>query len=247
MRTNKKILGTLIVGLVLIKALTYEVGIERTDKVLENTVTVKASEINITDIVSYVEQVKEELEAIKIEQVKETKAVKKKEVTKVKTVKVKKKKQNTVVALNNSDVIPMGVTSDILLKINKPDSNYNGKVVKLSKNDRYILEHLVMGEAGNQGYIGASLVAQTIRDTMVYKNIKTVEEVRISHRYSGRIDIEPNQDVIDACRFIFDEGGCAVKSKLFYFYAPGVVQSKWHESQNFVVEYREHRFFKTWN
>ena len=67
MRTNKKILGTLIVGLVLIKALTYEVGIERTDKVLENTVTVKASEINITDIVSYVEQVKEELEAIKIE------------------------------------------------------------------------------------------------------------------------------------------------------------------------------------
>lgn len=246
MRKHNKILGTLIVGLVVIKALNYEAGIGMTDKVLNNVVTVKASEFNITDIVSYVEQVKEELEDIKIEQVKETKAVKKKEVDKVKTVKAKKKKQNNAVALNKSDIIPMEVNSDILLKINKPDNSYNGTIVKLSKNDRYILEHLVMGEAGNQGYIGASLVAQAIRDTMVYKNIKTVEEVRISHKYSGRIDIEPNKDVIDACKFIFDEGGCAVRSKLFYFYAPGVVKSKWHESQNFVVEYKGHRFFKPW-
>ena len=246
MRKHNKILGTLVAGLVVMKALNYEAGIGMANKVLNNTVTVKASEINITDIVYYIGQVKEELKDIKIKQVKETKAVKKKEAANVKAVKVKKKKKNSVVEIKKSNDIPIGVTNDTLLKINKPDNSYTGTIVKLNKNDRYILEHLVMGEAGNQGFIGASLVAQTIRDTMITKNIKTVEEVRISHKYSGRIDIEPNKDVLDACKFIFDEGGCAVKSKLFYFYAPGVVKSKWHESQNFVVEYKGHRFFKPW-
>jgi hypothetical protein len=133
--------------------------------------------------------------------------------------------------------------SDALLEIDSPDEDYKGAIVELTDDDRYILEHLVMGEAGGEGMIGAALVAQAIRDTMVYKGFDSVESVRKALKYSGSLSKEPNQDVIDAVSFIFDQGGCAVKSTIFYFYAPKRVTSSWHENQRFVVEYGGHRFF----
>lgn len=130
-----------------------------------------------------------------------------------------------------------------LLAIENEDPNYVGSVVQVSEEDRYILEHLVMGEAGNQGYEGAALVAQSIRDAIVYLGYSSVESVRIGSRYDGKLNIEPNQDVLNAVSYIFDQGGNAINHRVLYFYAPRVVSSDFHESQTFLIEYKGHRFF----
>lgn len=134
---------------------------------------------------------------------------------------------------------------DALLDISNPDVNYKGTSLSLSASDRDLLERLVMGEAGAEGYEGAALVAQCIRDTMVYKGYDSVEAVRQGCKYSGRIDREPNQNVKDAVAFIFDEGGYAVRHKVFYFYAYKWCKSSWHETQTFVVQHGGHRFFSS--
>lgn len=136
--------------------------------------------------------------------------------------------------------------SSALLKIDEPDINYNGAIVQLTEKDRDLLERLVMGEAGGEGKEGAALVAQAIRDTMVYKGYNSIEDIRQKLKYSGSIDKEPNQNVKDAVAFIFDEGGMAVKHKIFYFYAPKLVESKFHEQQKFIIEHGGHRFFSEW-
>lgn len=136
-----------------------------------------------------------------------------------------------------------GIQADALIAIDEPDESYAGTVISLTEEDRYILEHLVMGEAGGEGMEGAALVAQAIRDTMVYKGFSSVEDIRKALKYSGSLNKEPNQATLDAVHYIFDEGGCAVKHPVFYFYAPKSVDSCWHETQHFVVQHKGHRFF----
>ncbi len=133
-----------------------------------------------------------------------------------------------------------------LLNIGNPDPNYKSYSITLDAYDRDILERLVMGEAGAEGFIGAALVAQAIRDTMIADGYPTVESVRTSCGYYGSLYLSPNQDVLNAVSFIFDEGGAVVPHRLLYFYAPAVCYSGWHESQEFVVEHNGHRFFDRW-
>lgn len=136
--------------------------------------------------------------------------------------------------------------SEALLAINEPDESYTGAIVALAPEDRDLLERLVMGEAGAEGYEGSALVAQCIRDTMVYKGFTSVAQVRQSLKYSGSIDKEPNENVKNAVAYVFDQGGVVIKHKIFYFYAPRWCTSKWHESQHFLIEYGGHRFFSSW-
>lgn len=126
------------------------------------------------------------------------------------------------------------------------DPNYKGTVVSVTGKDRRILERLVMGEAGGEGYLGACLVAQCIRDTMVEDNVSTVEQVRRNYGYTGSLSREPNSDVKKAVKFIFDKGGYAVKHKIHYFYAYQWCNSAWHETQQFIIQYGGHRFFDRW-
>lgn len=136
-----------------------------------------------------------------------------------------------------------------LLDIQSPDSNYTSKVVKITGNDRDILERLVMGEAGNQGFEGAALVAQCIKDMYLLGNYNSIESVRVNCGYSGSLKRTPNKDVLDAVTYIFDEGGYAVKHRILYFYSPANMKngySKFHESQNNVINYGGHKFFDRW-
>ncbi len=133
-----------------------------------------------------------------------------------------------------------------LLNIANPDPKYKSYSVTLDAYDRDILGRLVMGEAGAEGFIGAALVAQAIRDTMIADGYPTVESVRTSCGYYADLSRTPNQDVLDAIEFIFDEGGAVVQHRLLYFYAPALCVSGWHESQEFVVEHNSHRFFDRW-
>lgn len=133
-----------------------------------------------------------------------------------------------------------------LLEIANPDPNYKGTAINISGEERDLLERLVMGEAGGQGFEGAALVAQCIRDVMVTDGISSVEQVRQQLRYSGGINKEPNDDVKKAVSHIFDNGGYAVKHRIIYFYAPRWMKSgtsSFHESQVFVIEYGGHKVF----
>lgn len=123
------------------------------------------------------------------------------------------------------------------------DETYEGKAIKLDKRNRELVERLVQGEAGAEGFIGAALVAQTIRDTMLHDNCYDLMKIKKSHGYTGSLKIEPNQEVKDAVSFIFDKGGYVVKHRLMYFYAFKLVKSPFHEAQKFIIEHGGHRFF----
>lgn len=136
-----------------------------------------------------------------------------------------------------------------LIDISNPDNSYTGTSISLDANNRYIVERLVMGEAGNQGFIGAALVAQCIRDRYVMDNYTSIDALRINCGYTGKLDREPNQDVINAVNYIFDQGGYAVKHRILYFYSPANMRSGYsafHESQNHIVTYIGHKFFDKW-
>lgn len=147
---------------------------------------------------------------------------------------------------SDQTVVGAATSTGYLLSIDNPDPNYVSRSVSLSAEDRYILERLVMGESGNQGFIGAALVAQTIRDTMVYDGYSSVEQVRTACGYYANLDRAPNQDVLDAISYIFDQGGAAVQHQLRYFYAYKICSSPWHETQNHIVTYLDVKFFDRW-
>ena len=165
---------------------------------------------------------------------------------------------NTIsVAVNDVPVVASGqnesgqtsdleLTQSALIAGDRVDENYSGSQVVLDSANRELLEALVMGEAGDQGFIGAALVAQTIHDTMIKDNNYDVNSIRIQHAYSGTIDKQPNEDVKSAVAYIFDKGGMAVQHRLIYFYAPRLVSSSFHESQKFIVSYKGHKFFDNW-
>ena len=151
------------------------------------------------------------------------------EVTSILKSNVSKEDYNTLIKVRNA--------------ANIVDFDYKGKALKITGANRDNLERLVMGEAGNEGFVGACLVAQTIRDTMVMTNEYDLLTIKKKFAYSGVLFREPNQNVKDAVAFIFDEGGYVVQHRLVYFYAPKIVSSKFHESQPFIVEHGGHRFF----
>jgi hypothetical protein len=163
---------------------------------------------------------------------------------------IKKEQEEAEIAAAQAELAKRGYslsrTQGGLIDIINPDPNYTGKAIRVTGNDRSILEHLVMGEAGNQGFEGAALVAQAIRDMYVLGGYSSVESVRRNCGYAGSLKNTPNQDVLDAVSFIFDQGGYAVKHRVLYFYAYKTSSSKFHESQNLVVQYKDHRFFDRW-
>lgn len=129
-----------------------------------------------------------------------------------------------------------------LVNIENPDKNYQG--VKLDVgNERELLERIVMGEAGGEGFLGQALVAQCIRDALVYKDIDSVQDVITKMKYSGSLDKKPTEEVKQAVSYIFDEGKNAVQHRILYFYAPKIVKSKFHESQNYIYSHKGHKFF----
>lgn len=154
------------------------------------------------------------------------------------------------VEVNDVPVVASGqenpIVTGALIAGDRVDNEYFGSVVTITGENRNNLERLVMGEAGNQGYVGAALVAQTIHDTMISDNQYDVLAIKAEHGYAGELDTEPSDTVKQAVAFIFDKGGMAVQHELKYFYAPSLVTSDFHEGCEFVVSYGGHKFFDDW-
>ena len=114
----------------------------------------------------------------------------------------------------------------------------------LSDQERYIVECIVMGEAGGESYEGQVLVAQCILNGCMKEDVQP-SKLRKMYKYSGyRTNV--TKSVKKAVRAVFDEGYRITDEPILYFYAPKHCKSKWHETQCFVIEIGGHRFFKEW-
>lgn len=129
-----------------------------------------------------------------------------------------------------------------LLSGHKTDKSYKKRVLHLSDKEREMAERLVYGEAGHHGFKSMCLVAQCLKDACFKANTKSVSKIRRMYRYNASIK-RSSKLSRKAVQFIFEEGGYAVKHRIMYFYLPAQGRSPWHETMNFVVQYKGLRFF----
>lgn len=129
----------------------------------------------------------------------------------------------------------------------KVDPNYQGQVYKLTDKERTEIERIVTGEFGNC-MEGALLIAQCLRDALVYGEASSPLKIRKEMGYDG-YNTNVSDTAKQAVNYIFDQGGMAVKHRIYVMYAT-YISSPWHETQNFVYEQKcEHgdvRFFDFW-
>lgn len=110
--------------------------------------------------------------------------------------------------------------------------------------ERWVVECMVMGEAGGESYEGQILVAQCILNACELDGL-TPSEVIVEFQYSGWNDY-PSDSVKKAVSAVFDEGYKITDEPILYFYAPNLCDSEWHETQRFVISEGCHRFFARW-
>ena len=115
-------------------------------------------------------------------------------------------------------------------------------IFHLTDYERWVAECIVMGESGGESYEGQILVAQCILNACLKNDIQP-SEVKTKYKYSGWKE-NPTKSVKKAVSVVFDLGEKIVDEPILYFYAPSLCESKWHETQIFIVESGGHRFFK---
>lgn len=113
---------------------------------------------------------------------------------------------------------------------------------RLSVEERDLIEQVVFAEAGNQGYYGMVLVAQCIRNACEIDDLRP-EKAAMAFRYA-----EPKkgalEDVKRAVSAVFDDGFKVTELPIMYFYSTaGGFKSEWHETQEYVLTHKEHKFF----
>ena len=133
-----------------------------------------------------------------------------------------------------------------LVAIDNPDTIYQCSKVTLSDSDRDLLERLCMGEFGSGGFVGAALIAQAVKNAICFDGYTSVKAVIKECHYTGSTKIAPNEDCKKAVRYIFDQNKDAVQHRIMYMYNPSLVQSAFHESQNYIMTYQGVRFFDRW-
>ena len=133
-----------------------------------------------------------------------------------------------------------------LVAIDNPDTTYKCGQVTLSDYDRDLLERLCMGEFGSGGFVGAALIAQAVKNAICFDGYTSVGSIIEGCHYTGRTDIPANDACKQAVTYIFDQNHDAVQHRIMYMYNPNLVQSTFHESQNYILTYEDVRFFDRW-
>lgn len=111
----------------------------------------------------------------------------------------------------------------------------------LTEDERFLVESVVMAEAGSEPFEGQMLVAQCILNA-AEKTGDAPSQIVIDYQYAPGHQT-PSTNVRDAVSAVFDDGQVVTDEPILFFYAPALVTSEWHESQDFVIELGGHRFF----
>lgn len=112
----------------------------------------------------------------------------------------------------------------------------------LTSEQRTMIEQVVSAESRGEPHDGQVAVAQCILNACLKDDIAP-EQVIKQYKYTGA-RAEPTESVKEAVAAVFDRGEGVTEEPILYFYNPAIVKSDWHESQGFVIEIANHRFFK---
>lgn len=117
-----------------------------------------------------------------------------------------------------------------------------GPYYPLTDGERDLVERVVMAEAGAEPYEGQKAVAQCILNASQLRELSPAQVVVVLKYTKARP--EPTESVKQAVSAVFDYGLTVLDKDVVYFYAPAMVTSTWHESQEYVTTIGGHRFFK---
>lgn len=113
---------------------------------------------------------------------------------------------------------------------------------ELTAEQRTLIEQVVSAESRGEPYDGQVAVAQCILNACLKDDI-TPERAVVKYKYTSA-RVEPTDSVKKAVAAVFDRGEGVTDEPILYFYAYKRVESEFHESQDFVIEIKNHRFFK---
>lgn len=121
-------------------------------------------------------------------------------------------------------------------------SSYDGafSFYEITADDRETLHCIVQGEAGGESLEGKLWVATCLLNAMRGDDM-TAQEVRAAYLYAGWNE-EISDETINAVSRVFDDGE-VTHDTVLWFYAPGLCDGSWHETQQFVAEIGGHKFF----
>lgn len=132
-----------------------------------------------------------------------------------------------------------------LCQNSEPKVLKNSEPYPLTKQQRDYIEQIVMGEMGGESYIGQMAVAQCILDMARHKSIDPIKAIKTSGYCKPQKDV--TEKVKCAVSEVFDKGKRVTYSRLLYFYAPRIVDSRWHETQKYITTIDGVRFFDGWD
>ena len=111
----------------------------------------------------------------------------------------------------------------------------------LTAEERETIGSVITAEAVGEPFAGQIAVAQCILDACEKDGIRPSEAMK-KYKYA-KARPEPTSSAMAAVAAVFDDGWYVTAEPILYFYAPARTTSKWHESQDFVIEINGHRFF----
>lgn len=145
----------------------------------------------------------------------------------------------------NADPLPSETESDnstVVQEIGQEQVVQEVKAYELTAEERDLVERVVMGESGGEEYVGQQAVAQCILNACEITGNRPAAIIEglsyTTHRPQA------SQSVKDAVSAVFDDGEKVIKETVIYFYAPDLVYSEWHESQQYVCTIGCHKFFE---
>ena len=116
------------------------------------------------------------------------------------------------------------------------------KHYELTEAERTLIEQVVAAECRGEPFRGQVAVAQCILNACMKDNIRPAQAIS---KYGYTADrATPTASVKEAVWAVFDNGEGVTDEPILYYYAPKRTSSEWHESQIFVIEIANHRFFK---
>lgn len=113
---------------------------------------------------------------------------------------------------------------------------------ELTAEERTLIEQVVSAESRGEPYDGQVAVAQCILNACMKDNLRPEDVLKKYHYTTARV--EPTSSVRAAVTAVFDRGEGVTDEPIIYFYNPNLCESEFHESQIFVIEIQNHRFFK---
>lgn len=115
------------------------------------------------------------------------------------------------------------------------------KRYELTDAERWEVASVVTAEAGGEPFAGMMAVAQCILQACEDDGIRPCEAV-VAYKYA-KSRPEPTKEALEAVQAVFDFGQVATHKPIKYFYAPALVYSEFHESQNYALTINNHKFF----